>query len=48
MIFHHIKETEKKESKSVRISSKKQINQGTFMILIYAEFLMYFYIYVYV
>ncbi|XP_043506509.1 C2 domain-containing protein 3 isoform X2 [Frieseomelitta varia] len=27
MIFQHIKETEKKESKSVRISSKKQINQ---------------------
>ncbi|KAF3419951.1 hypothetical protein E2986_02912 [Frieseomelitta varia] len=34
MIFQHIKETEKKESKSVRISSKKQINQGELNVII--------------
>lgn len=46
MIFDHMKENDKKESKPVRICSKKQTNHGTLIVLTYRIFVIYFIIYV--
>lgn len=41
-----MKENDKKESKPVRICSKKQANHGTLIVLTYGIFIIYFTIYV--